>query len=157
MRDDNGDRHAGHLPASARWLGYAGLLPQAAAAAVVASRSEWRYPAITMAYAYSALILSFLGGLWWGLAARQPANAPGWTWVAAVAPSLIALASAAPWVLGGTWPGPSLVLVGTSILASVVVDYGFQNVGLAPEGWIGLRAPLSICLGFLTIAIALLQ
>ena len=145
------------LPPIARWLGYAGLLPQIAAVAMVASGNlYWRFAALALAYAYAALIFSFSGGMWWGLAARSEGRAPDWAWVAAIMPSLIALVSAIPWAIGDTWPGPSLGWLGLSILASLIVDYRFHAIGLAPSGWMALRTPLAIGLGLLTLAAACL-
>jgi hypothetical protein len=144
-------------PAFASKLGYAGLLPQLAVVAVLASGSTWwRFAALSLGYAYAGLILSFLGGMWWGLAAREPERAPSWLWLAAVAPSLIALASAVPWAIGETWPGPSLVVLGISLIASLVVDRRLAADGLAPTWWMGLRVPLSVGLGLLTLAAAVL-
>jgi len=145
-------------PALARTLGYAGLLPQLAVVAVLASGSTWwHFAALSLGYAYAGLILSFLGGIWWGLAARDPEQAPAWLWLAAVAPTLIALASAVPWATGATWPGPSLVVLGISLLASLIVDRSLVAVGLAPAWWMSLRVPLSVSLGILTIAVAALR
>lgn len=150
--DDRNDA----FPPLARALGYAGLLPQIAAVAVLATGNpEWTFSALALAYAYAALILSFLGGLWWGLAARAGARAPGWLWVAAVAPSLVALATAIPWAVGAEWPGPSLVLIGLALIAALGVDLRLARAGLAPPGWLKLRTPLSVGLGILTIAAAL--
>lgn len=141
------------IPPIARALGFAGLLPQLAAVAALATRNpDWRYIALAGAYAYAALILSFLGGLWWGLAAAANGRAPGWVWVAAIVPSLFALATGLPWMFGGEWPGPSLVLLGLALLAALAVDYRLTALGLAPAGWLKLRTPLSVGLGVLTIA-----
>lgn len=149
--------HSPALPPLARTLGFAGLAPQLIAVAALASGAlEWRYAALSLAYAYAALILSFLGGLWWGLAARAEREAPAWLWVAAVVPSLVALASAFPWALAGAWPGPSLVILGLALIAALAVDYRLVALGLAPAGWLALRLPLSIGLGTLTIAAAAL-
>ena len=73
-----------------------------------------RFTALSVGYGYAALIFSFLGGVWWGLAAMGGARTPGWVWVAAVVPSLLALATAWPWATGGTWPGPSLIVLGVA-------------------------------------------
>lgn len=143
-------------PGPARLLGLAGLLPQLAAVAVLLSRDpDLRFAAIALGYAYGALILSFLGGLWWGLAARAE-PAPAWLWVAAVAPSLVAVGSAVPWAVGGEWPGPSLVILGAALIAALGVDRRLQTIGIAPPWWLALRIPLSVGLGTLTIVIALL-
>jgi hypothetical protein len=146
-----GDR-AG-VPRLALWLGLAGLIPQILAfIAVAAGQPEGRFTALALAYAYAALILSFLGGMWWGLAAQARGPVPHWVWVAAVAPSLIALASAMPWAFGSRWPGPSLALLGVALLASLGVDYRLKAAGLCPAWWLTLRLPLSVGLGLLTMA-----
>ena len=146
------------VPSLPRWLGWAGLLPQIACVAVLyLGPEEWRYSALALAFAYAALILSFLGGMWWGIAATAPAaerrNALGWLWIAAVLPSLVALACFLPWVFGWAWPEPSLVMLGGALLVSLGVD---AKLGaLAPRWWMALRVPLSLGLGLLTVAAAL--
>jgi len=144
-------------PPLARWLGYAGLLPQILAfIAVAAGDVGGRFTALALSYAYAALILSFLGGMWWGLAAQARRPVPRWVWFAAVAPSLIALLSAVPWATGDAWPGPSMGLLGLSLLWSLLVDYRLRSEGLCPSWWLRLRLPLSIGLGLLTLAIGYL-
>ncbi|MBA4047750.1 MAG: DUF3429 domain-containing protein [Sphingomonas sp.] len=148
------------MPPLARLLGYAGLLPHIAVVLVLLERnSELRFSALALGYAYAVIILSFLGGMWWGLAARAspvPGQAPGWIWIAAVTPSLIALGSAVPWATGDAWPGPSLIMVGAALLVSPVVDWRLAHGGLVPDWWLRLRIPLSFALGTMTIAMALL-
>ena len=146
------------VPALPRWLGLAGLLPQFTCVAVLyAGPAEWREAALAIAFAYAALILSFLGGMWWGIAAAAPAaqrrRALGWLWIAAVLPSLVTLACFLPWALGWAWPEPSLVMLGGALLVSLGVD---AKLGaLAPRWWMALRVPLSTGLGLATIAAAL--
>ncbi|MEE3218277.1 MAG: DUF3429 domain-containing protein [Pseudomonadota bacterium] len=146
------------VPALPRWLGLAGLLPQFTCVAVLyAGPAEWREAALAIAFAYAALILSFLGGMWWGIAAAAPAaqrrKALGWLWIAAVLPSLVALACFLPWALDWAWPEPSLVMLGGALLVSLGVD---AKLGaLAPRWWMTLRVPLSTGLGLATIAAAL--
>ena len=146
------------LPFAARALGLAGLLPQVlvVAALVMGGADAW-FAALSLGYAYAALIFSFLGGLWWGLAAKAGTRAPAWAWVAAVVPSLLALASAWPWATGGTWPGPSLIFLGLAIGASLIVDLRLKAAGVTPGGWLALRVPLSLGLGSLTLAAGLLS
>ena len=142
-------------PLVPRWLGLAGLLPQLAAAAVVFSGDNaLHFSALSLGYAYAALILSFLGGLWWGIAAGRP-DAPEWLWVAAIAPSLIALGSAVPWALGEPWPGPSMIVLGIALIGALGVDRVIAKRGLVPAWWISLRVPLSLGLGVLTLALGL--
>jgi len=146
------------VPALPRWLGLAGLLPQFTCVAVLyAGPAEWREAALAIAFAYAALILSFLGGMWWGIAAAAPAaqrrKALGWLWIAAVLPSLVALACFLPWALDWAWPEPSLVMLGGALLVSLGVD---AKLGaLAPRWWMELRVPLSTGLGLATLAAAL--
>ena len=146
------------VPALPRWLGLAGLLPQFTCLAVLyAGPAEWREAALAIAFAYAALILSFLGGMWWGIAAAAPAaqrrKALGWLWIAAVLPSLVALACFLPWALDWAWPEPSLVMLGGALLVTLGVD---AKLGaLAPRWWMTLRVPLSTGLGLATIATAL--
>ena len=83
------------LPVIAGALGLAGLLPQGlVVAALVFGGPEVRFTALSLGYAYAALIVSFLGGAWWGLAAIGGSRTPRWAWIAAVLPSLLALATA---------------------------------------------------------------
>ncbi len=146
------------VPALPRWLGLAGLLPQFTCVAVLyAGPAEWREAALAIAFAYAALILSFLGGMWWGIAAAAPAaqrrKALGWLWIAAVLPSLVALACFLPWALDWAWPEPSLVMLGGALLVTLGVDAKLGT--LAPRWWMALRVPLSTGLGLATIAAAL--
>lgn len=145
------------IPPIARFLGFAGLLPQfGCAAAVWFGPEEWRWTALAIGWAYAALILSFLGGMWWGLAAASPdqaRRAPAWIWIAAVSPSLFALVTYVPWVIGERWPGPSLVILAIAILVSPLVD--MRLVTLRPAWWMALRVPLSLGLGAATLALAL--
>ncbi|WP_271078592.1 DUF3429 domain-containing protein [Aurantiacibacter sp. MUD61] len=146
-----------HTPTLARTLGFAGILPQLACAlAAWFGPDEWLWTALAIGWAYAALIFSFLGGLWWGMAAASPdeaRRAPAWLWVASVAPSLIALATYIPWVVGETWPGPSLTFLAIGITLSPLVD--MRLVTLRPSWWMGLRLPLSLGLGASTFALAL--
>jgi len=145
------------VPALPRALGLAGILPQAAClAAILLGPPEWRYAALAIGAGYAGLILSFLGGMWWGIAAARDATGappPAWIWFAAVVPSLIALGAYLPWVFGYPWPGPSLVLIGSAIIVSLLVDLAVRP--LAPRWWMALRVPLSLGLGTLTILLAL--
>lgn len=144
-------------PPAARFLGFAGLMPQlACVAAAWFGPPKWRWSALAIGWAYAALILSFLGGIWWGLAAGAPdegRRAPQWLWVAAITPSLLALMTFLPWVFGVAWPGPSLYLLGGAIVLSILVDA--RLVTVRPGWWMALRIPLSLALGAATIFLGL--
>ena len=144
----------GRLPSSARWLGSAGLLPQIFLAAIVlGGPARFSPAAMGLALAYSALILSFIGGAWWGLASRQPANVHWSIWLAAVAPSLIAFAAIGVWAIDQS-SGPSLMVTGASLIGALGIDYKLAANGVSPPGWLRLRLPLSLGIGGLTILIA---
>ena len=148
---------SGRMSSLARWLGLAGLIPQILLATVVIGLpAKFGPPAIGLALIYSGLILSFIGGAWWGLAAHGKVRVSSWLWLAAIAPSLIAFAAIGAGTIGRS-PGPSLMITGTSLIAALGVDFKLAANGLCPPGWLGLRTPLSLGLGGLTILIATLS
>ncbi len=143
-----------HPPLSrrARLLGYAGQLPQVFALILLAD-PQTRWIALAGGYGYAALIFSFLGGIWWGIAVSNP-SAPRWIYIAAVLPSLVALAAYLPWIFGWGWPGPSLILIGLCLLVSPAIDREMSLLLRLPEDWVALRTRLSIGLGLLTLMLA---
>lgn len=147
------------VPGSPRWLGLAGVLPQLACLAYAWSGDgAWADTARIAAGLYAGLILSFLGGTWWGIAAAAPAaegrGQLGWVWVAAVTPSLIAFAAGLWWIAHPDQPQPALAVLAFALLASPLVDRRLAAMALAPRWWTGLRWPLSLMLGLATLAVA---
>ena len=141
---------ANTLTPAARWLGYAGLLPQIVCVALAASRHEYAYTALAGGFAYAAAIFSFLGGVWWGQAIAQGKHAGAGVYLVAVMPSLLAVALFLPWSLGWDWPGPALMYLGVLIALSPLVD---RALGFAAPDFMRLRVQLSGGLGALTIAL----
>lgn len=142
------------IPKAPRLLGIAGLLPPLfLALAALFGPPEWQWSALAIAYAYAALIFSFLGGVWWGHAASHK-DAPGWIYIAAVLPSLIALVTYVPWILGLSWPGPSMLLLGLCIMLSPLVDQRLVAAGMESAWLLTLRWILSLGLGLLTLTMA---
>ncbi len=131
---------APHRPTGpTRWalgLGYGGLLPFVGAALLLwLLRDEAQAHVAQALSAYAALILSFLGGIHWGLAMRSAAP-PAALLVWGVLPSLLA------------WPAllmpafSALVIHGALLLLTYAVDrrlYPAQGAA----GWLGLRFRLS--------------
>ncbi len=146
-----------NLPRAAHIAGYAGLLPQIIAAAMVFVSGELRWIGLASAYGYAAFIFSFLGGIWWGFGviARNEGIAAGRIFVAAVAPSLIAFLSYMPWIWGLDWPGPSMLLLGACLMLSPLVDRWLQTQCHLPAGWMRMRWKLSLGLGALTFALGI--
>lgn len=134
-------------------LGYAGLLPQAFALVLLLDGSSMAWIASAGGYGYAALIFSFLGGMWWATAMLN-AGAPRWIFVAAIAPSLIALATFLPWTWGWDWPGPSLAILSVCLLLSPLVDRAIARAIALPADWLRLRLHLSLGLGAMTGVLA---
>ncbi|WP_439532328.1 DUF3429 domain-containing protein [Polymorphobacter sp.] len=141
----------------ARALGMAGLLPLAGvvAALLAGLPPGIRVAALSIGHGYAALILSFLGGLWWGLGAAA-GRPPRWLWVAAVMPSLIAFAPLVLIALGEATVGTGLVITGVALVLALLVDQRLEMLRLAPPWWLGLRMPLSLGLGSLSLVAAAL-
>ncbi len=140
------------LPRIAVLLGILGLAPQMLAVLATFNEAD-RYTGLAAGYFYATLIFSFLGGLWWGVAASRD-DAPGWLYPAAVAPSLIAFASGVPWMVGEAWPGPSLGWLGVAIIAAAGVDWVLLKRDLIHVSLFRLRVGLSLGLGVLTLILA---
>ena len=147
------------VPASPRWLGLAGVLPQLACMAIVWAGGDLAEPALIAGGLYGGLILSFLGGTWWGIAAAAPAaqgrGVLGWVWVAAVLPNLVAFAAGLWWMVKPDQPQPALAMLAFALLASPLVDLRLKGMGLAPRWWLALRVPLSLALGIATLGLAI--
>lgn len=137
------------LPKSALVLGLAGLSPLIICV-ILAFDAQYRFIALAAGYFYAALILSFLGGIWWGVAIAAK-SAPGWIFAAAVVPSLFALLTGIPWMTGGVWPGPSLIWLGVALVAALAVDFRLHRIGIMPYAMLQLRIILSTGLGALTM------
>ena len=144
------------LPKAAFVAGYAGLLPQVIAAAMVLSGMEYRWTGLAAAYGYAAFIFSFLGGMWWGLAVTTRNNdvSVNGIFALAVAPSLLSLATYLPWIWGWEWPGPSLAWLGIFLMLSPLADRWLSSRCVLPPGWMKLRWHLSIGLGGITLFLA---
>lgn len=137
-------------------LGFAGLLPQVAAAGLTLFGPKAAALGYAIAAIYGALILSFLGGMWWSIAMWREQK-QGSLVAIAITPSLVA-GTILGWagVLGDlSSPGPPVAL-GVAIMLTLFIDRHLIDTGEAPEGWMRLRVPLSLGLGALTIAVGLL-
>lgn len=127
---------ATELPLLARRLGYGGLLPFVLGALLVWAVREDAHPYVTLALSgYAAVIVSFLGGIHWGLAFRQ-AEPPPVLLAWGVVPSVVA------WLAVMMPPSAGLVIHGAMLLACYAVDrrlYPAQGVA----HWLTLRFRLS--------------
>lgn len=126
---------------SAEGLGYAGLLPFVLGALLVHVVTPEAHPyTVLILTAYAALIVSFLGGIVWGLyfvrQARGEDAHPRWLlW--GVVPSLVA------WPALVMPPNAGLVVLGVMLVACYLVDRRiYPHAGVA--GWLKLRFRLSL-------------
>lgn len=141
------------LPRFAFFLGLLGLVPQLLAGAISLHPPHAAFGQFA-AFLYGALILSFLGGLWWGIAATNPAGSR-WLYVAAVLPSLIAFGAGLLWIARTGSPGQSLMIVGLTLLGTPLIDWQLDRRGMVPTGYLAMRVILSTGLGVLTLLLAL--
>jgi hypothetical protein len=138
------------LPRPAFLLGYAGLLPPAIAlATVLLAPLPWPELAFRAGALYAGLILSFLGGAWWGLATRAPAGRALPLFLLAVLPTLAAL------LLLMLLTPPRLIILAGLIALTLPVDALLLRLGLAPANWMQLRLPLTVGLSIATMGLAL--
>jgi len=135
-------------------LGLAGIAPQAICLIAALFMPDLRWFAIAAGCCYAAVILSFLGGLWWMAALIADRRASG-SYVAAIIPSLIGWGAMLPWCFGWRWPGPSLLVLGACLLASPIVDYRLKACAQLPAAWLRLRIVMASGLGLATLALAM--
>ena len=141
------------LSGLARLLGYAGLLPQAALLLLILGLHDPTGVVHGMAFFYAALILSFIGGIWWGFAMRRTTGQGPLT-LLAIVPTLVTIVLVAMAVHGSLrW---AMVALASAIMLTLLVDRRLVATGEAPAGWMGLRVPLSLGLGTLTILAAMM-
>ena len=147
---------AARVPIAAAMLGAAGLLPLILALFVRLAGGVYPDTPIPivlggLALSYAALILSFLGGIWWGVAATRatPELMPRLMAIAVV-PSLIAwLVVAMAW----NFPATASTTLGVTIALTPLVDRWLAQHGLVPAWWMKLRLPLSLALAALTLGL----
>lgn len=143
------------VPRPAIWLTASGYLPFAAATlAIWLLPLEWRDLAHIAALGYGAVILSFLGGILWGLAIAEPSSAAADTgrrrglWLCiSVVPSLIG------WVAIIIAGSAGLWLLTLAVAAMPAVDLAARRSQLAPSWYLRLRLPVSVAVT-LTLGLA---
>ncbi len=128
-------RDLASAPPAALALGFLGLAPFFAAAAMLVLAPAQRDAAMLALLAYGAVILSFLGGVRWGLAiAGAAGDRLFWPLLVSIAPSLIGWAA----VLIGARAGLALLAAGLAVL--LLADWRLAS---APAWYRALRVPLS--------------
>ena len=139
-------RYVDPLSDTARWLSHLGLLPFVLGALLIWV-SVWTglapdlHDFVTKSLsAYSGLMVSFLGGIHWGLALRMTAP-PATLFIWGVVPSLVA------WLAVMMPPYAGLVVHGVMLLVCYAVDRRVYPVQGAAQ-WLVLRFRLSTVASF---------
>jgi hypothetical protein len=127
------------VPLPALLLGYAGLIPPAVLTAGALLDLGLFAPSMPgFVLTYAAVILSFLGGAWWGFASRQ--ERPGWMLLTiSVLPALAGWAA-----IFSFQPPAALFALAGALITALVVDALLVRRRFAPGWWMKLRAPLSL-------------
>jgi len=130
------------VPSGAAILGMLGLIPFVGLAGLaLLSGGSLRALAMEALAAYGATILSFLGGVYWGLAlSGENAARPGLTGrlILGVLPQLVGWVAVLLPFRGGQ------ALTALALLAWLLVERQAMRHGLAPAWFLHLRAPLSL-------------
>ena len=140
MNADDSNAEAVKVPAAAAWLGGLGLIPFAGlAAATVLLEGAPKLAAAHALSAYGAAILSFLGGVHWGLAIAGEAVRTNLAprLVLSVTPSLIA------WSALLVPPAGGLLVLAASVAALLWIDLRMTRLAQAPAWYPKLRIPLT--------------
>ena len=118
-------------------LGFGGLVPFVVLAALTLIGPEgWKDWVSSGLIAYGAVILSFLGGITWGLAVtRQRTRDP--LYLASMAPFFAA------WIALLMPRLPGLILLMVAFLGSLVNDFMLKKAGLSPGWFFSLRVTLT--------------
>ena len=135
------------IPISAMWLGGLGALPFI----VLSSLSVFMEPLLVKQtnfalVVYGAVILSFLGGIHWGLAIATPELSPH-----NIKIFLRLLISIFPCLIGWlalllTIP-TGLLIVAIAFFAMLLYDWYASHKGLTPKWYLKLRVPLTLIAG----------
>jgi hypothetical protein len=127
------------IPLPALWLGFAGLIPPLVLTAVALFDISLFAPSTPgFVLTYAAVILSFLGGSWWGFVSRQ--ERPGWVLLGiSVLPALGGWAA-----IFSFQPPAALFALAGALIAALAMDALLVRRRLAPGWWMRLRVPLSV-------------
>lgn len=124
---------------SALWLGGLGLVPFLSLATLAhLNEPVMAHLATRALLAYGAVIVSFLGGIRWGLAITNPNSRVLWRLIQSVVPSLTGFGAL---LLTATLSAALLVV---TLLLMLWWDWRLQSSGEAPDWYVRLRLPLSL-------------
>ncbi|WP_454278557.1 DUF3429 domain-containing protein [Sphingomonas sp. Marseille-Q8236] len=143
------------LPRAPLYWGVAGLLPGLLCIALASSEAGFILPVAMAGALYAALILSFLGGLWW-MEALLRSEVRLWPYGVAVVPSLIGWAALLATVIADVPVSAALLILGAALLLTPLGDTRTGSVVRDMPGWGRLRLLLSFGLGAMSLILAAL-
>lgn len=129
------------VPSAAAWLGGFGIIPFAGLSLALPFANDVLKGQLSFALlAYGAIILSFVGGIHWGLAIGAVAQTDNTLWrrlALSIGPSLVAwVALLAPFSIG-------FLVLAAAFVAMLLVDIRASRMLEAPAWYPKLRWPLS--------------
>ena len=133
------------LPRAALLLGLAGLVPAVVAVLVLwLGPADWHFHALDAHASYAALIVSFTGGMWWGIGVFR--DRPAAVLLLSVVPSLAA------WATLMLLPAnAALALFAAMFFMSLGGDRWLASRGLVASWWVDFRTLLSFGMGLLAL------
>lgn len=129
----------GAAPGLATLLGTFGLLPFATIGIALWFVEPGQLPWLTVHLtAYGAIILSFMGAVYWGMTMASPARGRRRWYGISVLPALIG------WCATMLTPAAGLMLIGAAFAGVYALDLAAVAQGLAPPWYRRLRRPLTV-------------
>ena len=134
------------IPKSALILGLAGVLPFIWGVATIhhAATADWtvanigpRFIGPYIGLAYGTVILSFMSGVLWGFATKVEGRRASVGYALSVLPALWAF-----FMVGGGPVSAGMNLI-AGFIALLVLDFAYQQWGLAPRWWMTLKVFLT--------------
>lgn len=146
------------LPFVAILLGLAGLVPFLGSSyAALAMTGEGSRMGLLALAAYSAIILSFLGAVHWGIALQsgsaQTAHTQRLRFGLGVVPALVGWAGLLVVFVGLPKTGLSLMVAG--FVATTIAEARAARLGLVPAAYMGLRWLLSVVVIVVLVSVCL--
>ncbi|WP_230482684.1 DUF3429 domain-containing protein [Sphingomonas sp. Leaf21] len=138
------------LPHAPLYWGLAGLIPGLLCIALAWGGAGRAGPGAIAGALYAALILSFLGGLWW-MEALMRGDTRAWPYGVAVVPSLAGWAALLASLVGGAPVSVALVVLGLALLATPLGDRWTGSLVRDMPGWWRLRLVLAFGLGGMSL------
>jgi len=148
-------RGADRIPSAALWLGLAGLAPFLGGIVTLVLMPELGSERVgRVIIVYGAIILSFLGGMLWGLASAELRHDP----LDNASKRMLTLSALPPvvaWLSVFVAPSAAFWVLTIAFALVLVLDRWAGEIGLAPPWWmrlrIGLTAAVMVCLVTLAV------